>query len=429
MIRRRLYLQIYAAIVASLVLAAILAGIAFAVFDDRDDRPGRTVISLVERTLALALPPAGAPRAEQDAALQRIGADLSIDLALFDAERGLIGFVGARPDAPPTDGTGWAHHRGGPGADIQLPDGRRIEARLILPEGRRFFALPLALACVALAIALASYPLVRRLTGRLERLRESVERMGGGDLATRAQVEGRDEIAGLATSFNDAAGKIESLVEAHRTLLANASHELRTPLSRIRLGVEMFRSTGEEDRLANVETDIRQLDRLIDEILTLSRLDAAEAPMEPGIDLLGLVAEEGARMGVDVEGQSVIVAGNRDLLRRLVRNLVENALRHGAPPVEVRIGTEGDTVTLTVSDGGGGIDPAERGRVFERFQRGAGKQNVEGYGLGLPLVRQIAEAHGGQVGIVAGKSSAMVVTLPLLFPPGMIAPEPENAGR
>ena len=134
---------------------------------------------------------------------------------------------------------------------------------------------------IALAVAICAYPLVRRLTRRLERLQAGVEQLGAGDLAARVKVEGKDEVAMLAESFNRAAARIEDLVGSHKLLLANASHELRTPLSRIRMGVELLKETaGPQDlkRKADLERDIAELDALIDEILLSSRLDAVQGP-------------------------------------------------------------------------------------------------------------------------------------------------------
>ena len=401
MIPRRLHLQVYATVVAALAFTVILTGLGFALLDD-GTRPSEIAAALAQQTVALSLPPAGAPDAAQVAVLEEIAAGRGLDLALYDADGRLIGRVGERPAPSPV-----------PGSALRLADGRRIVAHVPFPSGPGLLALPLLLACVALAVAAASWPLVRRLTGRLERLGASVERMGGGDLSARAPVEGRDEVAALAGSFNHAADRIERLVDAHRALLADTSHELRTPLARICLGLEAARDTGDVGRLAGAEADIVQLDRLIDEILTLSRLDAAPIAVEPGIDLLGLAAEECARMGVEVEGGGgapALVDGDRDLLMRLVRNLVANAQTHGAPPVEVVVASRGEDVRLTVRDGGAGIDPAERERVFDRFRRGV--HAGDGYGLGLPLVRRIATAHGGTAEIAPGPASAAVVTFP-----------------
>ena len=196
-----------------------------------------------------------------------------------------------------------------------------------------------------------------------------MERIGSGDLAARVEVEGRDEVAGLAESFNEAAGKIEKLIGAHRLLLANASHELRTPLSRIRLGVEMLKNGGDPARRAVLQQDIAELDSLIDEILLMSRLDAgSHADLSQNIDLVALAAEECARYEeCTLSGSAPDIPGDPPLLRRLVRNLLENAHNHGAPPVEVEIVHSADVVTFTVSDGGDGIPESDRERVFQPF--------------------------------------------------------------
>ncbi len=110
-------------------------------------------------------------------------------------------------------------------------------------------------------IAICAYPLVRWLTRRLERLQTGVESLGAGELSARVKVEGKDEVARLAASFNNAAARIEELVSAHKMLLANTSHELRTPLSRIRLGIELIQASADPARKAALEKDIAELDR------------------------------------------------------------------------------------------------------------------------------------------------------------------------
>src|SRR3989454_10148166 len=166
-----------------------------------------------------------------------------------------------------------------------------------------------------------------------------VESLGAGELSARVMVEGNDEVARLAESFNRAAGRIEELVGAHKSLLANASHELRTPLARIRIAVELMKEKADPKRKAELEQDIAELDALIDEILLASRLDALKGlETDEPVDLLALVAEECARYdAATLDGQPVTVRGDPRLLRRMIRNLLENAKRHGAPPIEVRV--------------------------------------------------------------------------------------------
>ena len=182
------------------------------------------------------------------------------------------------------------------------------------------------LGLVGLAVALGSYPIIRRLTLRLEALQRGVERWGQGDLSTRVNVEGKDEVAFLAERFNQAAQRIETLMNSHKSLLANASHELRSPLARIRMSLELMGADAASPQRIEISRSITELDQLIDEILLASRLDAKQADAEPfeSLDLTGLAAEECARanaeLGISVTGQSLLVRGSPRLLRRLMRN-------------------------------------------------------------------------------------------------------------
>jgi signal transduction histidine kinase len=256
--------------------------------------------------------------------------------------------------------------------------------------------------------------MVRRLTGRLERLQRGVESLGAGDLRARVKVEGRDEVAQLAQSFNQAAARIETLVDAHKLLLANASHELRTPLTRIRLGLELVET--DPDRKAELTRNIAELDRLVDEILLVSRLDATEGlDVREDVDLAALAAEECARYeDCSVHGQSVMVRGDPTLLRRMIRNLVENAKLHGKPPVEVAVGRRGDQAVLSVTDRGEVIAAEARERLFSAFYRIPGRSGPKDTGLGLALVRQIARRHGGEAAYRPERGSCFTVSLPAL---------------
>jgi signal transduction histidine kinase len=262
-------------------------------------------------------------------------------------------------------------------------------------------------------VALGAFPVVRRLTGRLERLQYGVESLGAGDLRARVKVEGRDEVARLAQSFNHAAGRIESLVDSHKILLAHASHELRTPLARIRLALELIDAAPE--RKLELQKNIAELDRLVDEILLASRLDATERlDICEQIDLGALAAEECARYdNCCVEGKSVIVQGDPMLLRRMIRNLVENAELHGKPPIEVSVGSQNGQAVLNVSNGGPVIAEQARERLFSAFYRVPGKNGSKGTGLGLALVRQIARRHAGDVTYNTDRGSCFTVTLPM----------------
>jgi len=266
---------------------------------------------------------------------------------------------------------------------------------------------------IAAVVAVAAYPVVRSLTRRLERLQRAAEALGSGDLKVRVPVEGTDEVATLAAKFNHAAALIEQLVGAHKLFLAQASHELRTPVTRIRLALDLARDIDPERR-HGLERDIAELDDLVEEILLASRLDTlTQLQHREAVDLLALVAEECARYDVtDFDGEPVHVQGDPRLLARLVRNLLENARRHGRPPVRVRLRSRNGAIELTVTDAGPGIPEGERETLFTAFSRGG---DGKGHGLGLSLVRQIARQHGGDARYDATEESAgqgFVVTLP-----------------
>jgi signal transduction histidine kinase len=394
---RRLYLRIYLAVLASLAAFALVSGFLWRQLGDAG--PVGHAFEVAGTLAQNVLPAAGAPNSEQQAALERLAANLKADVALFTADRTPIATVGG--PLPTPDGvrgrSGWLRQGSGPVWAVRLPDGRWLVARVPHDHRRPGLGLFFTLLLVALAVGVGAYPVVRRVTARLERLQAGVESLGAGDLRARVRVEGRDEIARLAESFNRAAARIEELVGAHKTLLANTSHELRTPLARIRMAVELMKESADPKRKRELEQDIAELDALIDEILLASRLDAVkERETDEEVDLLALASEECARYEEAVlDGQPAIIRGDPRLLRRLIRNLLENARRHGAPPIEVRVLRAAGGVELRVSDQGPGIPEAEREGVFQPFHRFAGAQSGVGVGLGLTLVRQIARRHGG----------------------------------
>ena len=414
---KRLYYQFYLTIVASLVLVVVVGGALWSVVDH--DAPSHRRSDLIGELVAAALPPANAPAGQQESALQHLAQRLGTDLTLYDQSRQLVASSGsplALHDDEDDDHGGWHHGGGHPTWSMRLPDGRWIVARL--PGEVRFskWGLVFLLGGVAGAVALASFPVARRVTRRLERLQKGVELWGAGDLAARVKVEGRDEVAQLAESFNGAAARIEDLVGAHKMLLANASHELRTPLARIRMAVELLKEGVDSERKAALEADIAELNRLIEEILLTSRLDAnAELDVYEEVDLLALAAEEAARYEhCDVGGAAATIVGDPRLLRHLMRNLLDNAARHGAPPIRVMVQPRDDTVVLTVCDQGPPIPDSERETIFLTFRRAAASnETTTGAGLGLALVRQIANRHGCDVTYrVADGESCFDVTLP-----------------
>ena len=352
--------------------------------------------------------------------------------------------------------------------DVTLADGQALTLRLAPRERRPGAPPPLApwrtpfglgwmVALVGVAVALGVYPIVRRLTQRLEALQRGVQRWGEGDLSVRVAEDGQDEVADLSHRFNAAAARIEALVRSHKSLLANASHELRSPLTRIRMSLELMggptlpaprSSLPPEGTLAasgwpgggsgaaggagvaqmaaaraEIARNIAELDQLIDEILLASRLDASEADIGTleAVDLTGLAAEECARAGAELDvaegtdSAALTVTGVSRLLRRAVRNLLENARRYGAGDITVELSATPEQALVRVNDRGPGVPTALCERIFEPFYRlpGASERNG-GVGLGLALVRSIVQRHGGAVRCEAraGGGASFVMALP-----------------
>jgi signal transduction histidine kinase len=410
--RGRLYWRIWFAVLASLIVFTLLAVAAWRFLGERTFGPNVRAWAEVAGSL---LPPATAPLEDQRAAVHAWHEKLHADLALFEADGTPIAATAPDLRSPP-DNDEWLVTRHGPAFALHLPDGRVLVTRRNGSRPPPPLGLMSTLLLLALAVGIGAYPVARRITGRLERLQAGVDRLGQGDLAARVKVEGRDEIAQLATRFNAAAERIEQLMQSHRALLANASHELRSPLARVRMAAEMLGADARPDLKRELERDIAELDALIDEILLSSRLDATDARGEfERLDFTALVAEECARIGAQLTAQPVAVRGSARLLHRMVRNLLENAQRYGdGTPVDVNLSAR-ERVVLDVCDRGRGIASDERERIFEPFYRARGAtESTGGVGLGLALVRKVAEQHDGRVECLGrdGGGSVFRVTLP-----------------
>jgi signal transduction histidine kinase len=462
---RSLYLRIYLTVVATLLVFALVAMVL--VSRHTGAERGRAEVAMSDRTLALvqllqnSLPPGSAPAVEQREALLDWSHRLRVPMALDapNGERiGVSPFYQRKVGPDRTEEAQTASRvaladgrvlwvlrpRGGPG-DRHPPDAGPNRDRHGPPDGGppdggppggllwggqllriasdwldEASVLVLLLGGLFAAVTIGAYPVVRRLTRRLEALERGVEQFGAGDLGHRVDEAGQDEVAAVAVSFNRAAQRIEDLVRANRALLANASHELRSPLARLKMALAMMESApvGQRDALRHeIDCDIRELDGLVEEVLLASRLDAQCALRVESVDLLGLLAEEAARVGAAADGEPVLVHAEERLLRRALRNLLENARRYGGDEVDARVLALGtDEVEVQVCDRGPGVPEAFREQVFEPFFRLPGHaERAGGVGLGLSLVRQIAERHGGSVRcfVREGGGSCFAIRLPL----------------
>jgi signal transduction histidine kinase len=418
--------RIYVSLVLVALLSILGAGIVtHALLDRTFEGPGSERLRAEAEYVARVLPPAGAAPAETERLLAETARGLKLHALLLGTDGQPIASTlhpAPRLIRPPlawrTHGPAWVPTSHGHALALRLADGRTLAVwsdpapRVTLFLLVVFFGL-LSAFCV---------PVARGLTRRLEALEQGVAELGSGRLGTRVPVVGHDEIARLAERFNWSAERVERLVESQRRMLLAASHELRSPLARVRMALELVRDAGGapvEPRVAEAVAEIGELDALVDDLLLASRLEVAEPPERKPVDLSSIVREEAARVGASEQVESVSIAGDARLLRRLVRNLLENAVRHGRPPVVAGVtpvdGNAGEA-RLWVSDAGPGVGTAERERVFEPFFRGARATDASGVGLGLALVRQIAEHHGGRASCRGqdGAGATFEVVLPRL---------------
>jgi signal transduction histidine kinase len=399
----RLHLRIFLTLIATVVVFIVC----WELIDSRLealDPDRRWMIELFKRLAPEMVPGPAASEAELQQELDRLRRIFEADLSLYAADGSLLASAGGELPRPEAGVTGWF---AGPETRpvIALPlDGRRTlvaapsyEIPSVRPE-------LIAYMIIIPMLLVAAYLLARWMTRRIERLRRGVDCLGGGDLDVRVPVKGADEISELARGFNRAADRIQQLVGAQRSMLTLVSHELRSPLARLRMAIELLAEQPDPDLQRQARLDIAELDELIEQLLLASRLQTAGAPeQQEKVDMLALTAEEGARVSADVSGRPVQMAGDTVHLRRMLRNLFENARRYGErKSIEASVNiVEGnpDRLRITVSDRGPGVPEADREKIFEPFYRSPGmtEKAQGGIGLGLALVRQIARHHGGEV--------------------------------
>jgi signal transduction histidine kinase len=265
-------------------------------------------------------------------------------------------------------------------------------------------------AAVCVLAALATAILTRRGLRPLQRLAVAageIERTADPSrrLPDPAQRRGRtadDEIGALTGVLNRMLAALEQSRAGERRFLADASHELRTPVTTLLGNVEFAARHGaDEEVLGELRRDAERLARLVDDLLALERVGASEPELVPVpiADLARELASEHDRVSVAEPAAGVRVRGDLDALRRLLENLIENALVHGPEDGEVTIivATREHSALVTVADQGRGPDPGERERLFERFWRGQDAAGRPGSGLGLAIVAAIADSHGGRV--------------------------------
>ena len=289
---------------------------------------------------------------------------------------------------------------------------------------------------VGLGVALA-VTVTRPLAADLADLAATAGRVGTGDLSARTSIERADEVGEVARAMD---GMIDQLSEARRLqeqsdtarreFLAAVGHDLRTPLTSMRAAVEALQdglAPDPERYLQSVITDLDSLSVLIDDLFELARLEAGEVPVNQTPVELSIVAADVANaigplaarrsIVIEVEGSALVAASESGMIR-VIRNLVDNAVRHSPDGGVVRIDLRSDELssTVTVRDEGEGFPPEFRARAFETFSRADAARRRGGAGLGLAIARAIVDAHGGGISIDASPGGSVTFELPSLDP-------------
>ncbi|MDW8847166.1 ATP-binding protein [Erwinia sp. MMLR14_017] len=279
---------------------------------------------------------------------------------------------------------------------------------------------------------LFSLLLAWNLTRPMRQLREGFTRVSKGDLSVRLFPTMRrrhDELSVVAQDFDAMVERLSVLVQAREALLHDVSHELRSPLARLQLATGLARQTPESvgQSLDRIDEEARRLDKMIGELLTLSRAEHETLPDEQYFDLLGLLeaVTNDARYEAQVPGVEVLlyadeagdytVKGDAKLIRSAVENVVRNALRFSLQGEQVRISLKQEQgwLTITVIDQGPGVDADKLSSIFDPFVRVNSPLSGKGYGLGLSIVRKVLLAHQGDVSAVNGKHGGLELTLRL----------------
>ena len=410
--QRRLYLRIYFAFLGVLVAMGLVSvGINLAA--------GR--LSFWTRGgprfanhLARLLPPVDDAPAMQRA-VDELHDELGVDITVLDRAGQPLATAGTAippPDpheAPHARGPAWVRGLHGVIAG-PLRGGGVVLARLPVPEGRNWHLRPLLPLVAALLVSLALvYPLSRSITRPIEQLTSAVEAYGKGDLGKRSGlVASQDEVGRLARAFDEMADRIQATRKAEKELLANVSHELRTPLARIRVAMALIDASDPlvRQRLAAVDEELDELERLVADVLTSSKLELSAQPLRKARVRIGELVEK-SRARALLLGHQVVaevepgleVDADEALLVRALDNLLDNARKYGgAEPTGVEARRADGSVLIAVRDRGPGFSADELERVFDPFYRGtSARGQASGFGLGLSLARRVAGAHNGSI--------------------------------
>jgi len=282
---------------------------------------------------------------------------------------------------------------------------------------------------VLVALGFVIWLVLGAALARLDRIRAEVDAIGHDQLDRRIADDGRsDEVGRLAATMNRMLARVDGAVQRQRRLVADVSHDLQGPLATQRVSMELALASPDTVDSKVLRDEVldatAQMEHLVDDLLVLATADEGVPVAASAVDLDAVVLEEATRVrtatGRVVDTARVSagpVRANAGELRRVVRNLLENACAHARTRVEVRVAVVGDEVVLDVLDDGPGVPAADRELVFERFQRGdpARSRRAPGTGLGLAIARSLAERADGSLELADdGPGAHFRLTLPLL---------------
>ncbi len=279
---------------------------------------------------------------------------------------------------------------------------------------------------VLLLGSLLAWRLADRVVDPVTRLTTTARTISETDLSRRIPVEGRDEVAQQAATFNEMLERLERAFQEQRQFLDDAGHELRTPLTIVLGNLELLPDDPvERQETVDLLTDeLERMSRIVHDLLLLAKREQPDFLQLDTVDVGALTDELASKASalaprewiVESRGQGLVV-GDRQRLTEAMLQLAENAARHSGEDGPIRIGSSvaGDTARLWVRDEGAGIAPEDRERIFERFRRGGDGRRTVGSGLGLAIVKAIAEAHGGRAEVESelGRGSTFTIVIPV----------------
>lgn len=436
--RRRLFWRIYLQGLLLLLATAIAAGVLSKMFEaspwaSMQERAHTFATDEISRTPTHAL----------EDRLDHLHALLQTDLALYTLDGIPLATAGLQPFPPPSPQEARdlqkldKRHEDGITAflvPVTLADDTPAVLILSWDSRANFIRFLFSLLAILGVVALVLYPLARAIARPLERITDAAGAIAQGDLSARSNVRRKDEIGVLAKRFDAMAERIEHLIRSEKELMANVSHELRTPLARIRIALELSEDEHDpqalHEQLQGIELDARELEHLVDEVLTAARLDLAQGDamssvlrIEP-VSAAEIVQASAERfqthhpehhLELEISSELPVIHADPELLRRVFDNLLDNAIKYGESPFRLSASSTDEALLISVRDHGSGVSPDHLERLFQPFYREDTARTSQGLGLGLTLCQRIVEAHYGFIvarSPESGTGLLVEVTLP-----------------